>query len=509
MSKEARSNTASSLDINSIKLRNSCLSGIISTIGPSTNSVEMINKLRCAGVTIIRMNFSHGSYEYHSSVLKNAREAVKVLPGRPLAIALDTKGPEIRTGSTIDGKEYHVTMGHQLIVSTNPQYAEKCNDQILYVDYSRICCVVREGSIIYIDDGTLSLCVLEVVNSQTLKVVCLNEGIISSHKGVNLPGTDVDLPTLSEKDVMDLRFGVENEVDIIFASFIRSKNDIITIRQVLGEAANKIKIIAKIENKQGIDNFDGILEEADGIMVARGDLGIEIPQTQVFIAQKMMISKCSIAGKPSICATQMLEHMIKNPRPTRAEITDICTAILDGADCCMLSGETAKGLYPIESVTMMRDSILIAESVIRYETFFNELRQLIPKDVSVTEAICCAAVEAQYRNNAKAIILLSSSGLTARLCSKYRPRVPIIMVTRSESVARFSNLYRGVYPLLYLAPKYQTIEEWQESVNFRINWAIKQAIDLEIVQSGDNLVIIQGYRDGFGHSNTVKLHKIS
>lgn len=260
----------------------------------------MINKLRCAGVTIIRMNFSHGSYEYHSSVLKNAREAVKVLPGRPLAIALDTKGPEIRTGSTLDGKEYHVGTGHEFIVSTDPQYAKKCDDQVLYIDYARICNVVREGSIIYVDDGTLSLSVLEVVDSQTLKVMCLNEGVISSHKGVNLPGTDVDLPTLSEKDVMDLQFGVENDVDIIFASFIRSKNDIITIRQMLGAAADKIKIIAKIENKQGVDNFDEILEEADGIMIARGDLGIEISQTQVFIAQKMMASKCNIAGKPSI-----------------------------------------------------------------------------------------------------------------------------------------------------------------------------------------------------------------
>lgn len=223
----------------------------------------------------------------------------------------------------------------------------------------------------------------------------------------------------------------------------------------------------------------------------------------------MMASKCNIVGKPSICATQMLENMIKNPRPTRAEVTDICTAILDGVDSCMLSGETAKGLYPIESVVMMRDAIIMAESVLRHETFFNELRYLIPKDAPVNEAICCAAVEVQHRNNAKAIILLSSSGLTARLCSKYRPHVPILMVTRNESVARSSNLYRGVYPLLYIASKDQAAEEWQESVKSRINWAIQQAIELEIAQPGDNLVIIQGYKDGFGHSNTVKLHKIS
>lgn len=499
---------ASSLNIDHVKPSNFCLSGIISTIGPSTNSVEMINKLRCAGTSVVRMNFSHGTHEYHLSVLKNAREAEKLCPGRPLAIALDTKGPEIRTGSTLDGKDYCVTMGHEFIVSTDLQYAKKCNNQVLYVDYNGICNVVKQGSIIYVDDGTLSLRVIEVVDSKTLKVVCLNNGTISSHKGVNLPGTDVDLPTLSEKDIKDLQFGIQYGVDMIFASFIRSGKDIITIREVLGAAADTIKIIAKIENKQGIDNFDDILKEADGIMIARGDLGIEIPQTHIFIVQKMMISKCNLAAKPCICATQMLEYMISNPRPTRAEITDISTAVLDGVDCCMLSGETAKGLYPIEAVAIMRETILLAESVMRYESHFSELRQLAPKTMSVTEAICCAAVEVQMKYGAKAIIVLSSSGLTARLCSKYRPQAPIIMVTRSQATARFANLYRGVYPLLYLVPKPCTLEGWQESVNLRIEWAIKEALQLGIVESGNSVVIIQGCRDGLGHSNTVRLHKI-
>ncbi|KTW30489.1 pyruvate kinase [Pneumocystis jirovecii RU7] len=471
----------------------------------------MINELRKAGTSIFRMNFSHGSYEYHLSVMNNVREVERLHPGSLLAIALDTKGPEIRTGSTVCGEDIHVAAGHEMLVSTDPQYINSCNDQVMYVDYDRICSVIKEGRILYVDDGVLSLRVLEIIDSQTLKVVCLNSGMISSKKGVNLPGTEVDLPTLSEKDIKDLKFGVENGVDMIFASFIRSGSDIVAIKKVLGVAADTIKIIAKIENKQGIDNFDNILQEADGIMVARGDMGIEISQTQVFIVQKMMISKCNLAGKPCICATQMLEHMISNPRPTRAEISDISTAILDGVDCCMLSGETAKGLYPVESVAVMRETILLAESIVRYELLFNELRRLASKPISVTEAVCCAAVELQLRHAAKAIIVLSSSGLTAHFCSKYRPQAPIIMVTRSRTTARFSNLYRGVYPLLYLVPKPQTTEGWQESVKLRIKWAIEQALEIGMVQPCDSVVIIQGYRDGFGnsHSNTIRLHKIA
>ncbi|KAG5437382.1 hypothetical protein PCANB_000813 [Pneumocystis canis] len=460
---------------------------ILKIEGPKTDTVEIISRLRAEGTGIIRMNFSHGSYEYYRKVIFNVREVEKLYPGRPLAIALDTKGPEIRTGNTCCNKDIPVTLGHEMLISTDPQYANKCDDQILYVDYNRLCSTIKEGRILYIDDGTLSLQVLEIINPQTLKVVCLNSGMISSRKGVNLPGTDVDLPTLSEKDIKDLQFAVENGVDMIFASFIRSGEDIVAIRKILGSAADTIKVIAKVENKQGVNNFDNILKEADGIMVARGDLGIEIPQTQVFVVQKMMISKCNLAGKPCICATQMLEHMINNPRPTRAEITDISAAILDGVDCC----ETAKGLYPVEAVKIMRETILLAESIIRYDVLFNDLRRSISKFLSSTEAICRAAVELQKGSSAKAIVTLSSSfGLTAHLCSKYRPRVPIIMVTYNQTVARFSNLYRGVYPLLYHDTESQTTENWQENINSKVEWVIKQISIIEMIQSGDHIVII-------------------
>jgi pyruvate kinase len=276
------------------------------------------------------------------------------------------------------------------------------------VDYKNITKVIKKDRIIFVDDGVLSFKVLEVVDDKTLRCQCMNNGKISSRKGVNLPKTDVDLPPLSEKDKADLRFGVKNGVDMIFASFIRQGSDVKAIREVLGEDGKDIQIISKIENQQGVNNFDEILKETDGVMVARGDLGIEIPPAQVFIAQKMMITKCNIAGKPVICATQMLESMTYNPRPTRAEVSDVGNAVLDGADCVMLSGETAKGDYPIEAVTMMHETCLLAEIAIPYVSAFDELRRLAAVPVATTETCAMAAVSASLEQNAGAILVLTT-----------------------------------------------------------------------------------------------------
>ncbi|KAF2755028.1 pyruvate kinase [Pseudovirgaria hyperparasitica] len=479
---------------------------IIGTIGPKTNSAEKINALRKAGLNVVRMNFSHGSYEYHQSVIDNARAAEKSQPGRPLAIALDTKGPEIRTGNTVGDADIPISGGDEIIITTDEKYATASDNKNMYVDYKNITKVIEKGRVIYVDDGVLSFVVEEIIDEKNLKCKCLNNGKISSRKGVNLPMTNVDLPALSEKDKGDLRFGVKNKVDMVFASFIRRASDITAIREVLGQEGKDIQIIAKIENQQGVNNFDEILKVTDGVMVARGDLGIEIPPSQVFIAQKMMITKCNIAGKPAICATQMLESMTYNPRPTRAEVSDVGNAVLDGADCVMLSGETAKGNYPVEAVTLMHDTCLLAEVAIPYVNAFDELRKLAPVPCPTTETCCMTAVSASLEQNAGAIITLTTSGNTARLLAKYRPVCPIIMVTRNATASRYSHLYRGVYPFHFNEekPDFKNVP-WQEDVDRRLKWGIQNAIKLGILSKGDIVVAVQGWRGGMGHTNTIRM----
>jgi pyruvate kinase len=379
-----------------------------------------------------------------------------------------------------------------------------------YVDYKNITKVIEPGRIIYVDDGVLAFDVLEIVDDKTVKVKARNNGMISSKKGVNLPNTDVDLPALSEKDKSDLRFGVKNKVDMIFASFIRRGQDIKDIREVLGEDGKDIQIIAKIENRQGLNNFPEILKETDGVMVARGDLGIEIPAAEVFAAQKKLIAMCNVAGKPVICATQMLESMIKNPRPTRAEISDVGNAVTDGADCVMLSGETAKGSYPNEAVREMHEACLKAENTIPYVSHFEELCALVSRPVSITESCAMAAVRASLDLNAGGIIILSTSGDSARLLSKYRPVCPIFMVTRTPSASRYAHLYRGVYPFLFpeAKPDFSKVN-WQEDVDRRIKWAIKQAMSLGVLDEGSSVVVVQGWKGGMGNTNTLRIVKAS
>ncbi|KAG6016320.1 Pyruvate kinase [Claviceps lovelessii] len=486
--------------------RNYRRSAIICTIGPKTNSVEAINKLRDSGLNVVRMNFSHGSYEYHQSVIDNTRAAVKCHAGRPVAIALDTKGPEIRTGNTTNDEDIPISAGKVMNFTTDEKYSTCCDTENMYVDYKNITKVIEPGRVIYVDDGVLAFDVLSIKDDKTVEVRARNNGFISSRKGVNLPNTDVDLPALSEKDKADLQFGVKNNVDMVFASFIRRAQDIKDIRAVLGEEGKQIQIIAKIENRQGLNNFPEILEETDGVMVARGDLGIEIPAAEVFAAQKKLIAMCNIAGKPVICATQMLESMIKNPRPTRAEISDVGNAITDGADCVMLSGETAKGNYPCEAVREMHECCLKAENSIPYVSHFEEMCTLAKRPVKIVESCAMAAVRASLDLAAGGIIVLSTSGESAKLLSKYRPVCPIFMVTRNATTSRFSHLYRGVYPFLFpeAKPDFNKVN-WQEDVDKRIKWAVNHALELKVLAPGDTVVVVQGWKGGMGNTNTLRI----
>ncbi|CAJ0587484.1 unnamed protein product, partial [Mesorhabditis spiculigera] len=478
--------------------------GIICTIGPACGTVEKLRELMKNGMNIARLNFSHGSHESHAETIRLVREAANSFdPPMVIAIALDTKGPEIRTGMLQAGTRAEVELitGHSIRLTTEQHFENSGTSTCLYVDYENLPNVVKKGSRIYIDDGLLSLIVEE---TEGKAVVCTveNGGMLGCRKGVNLPGTNVDLPAVTEKDKADLRFGVEQNVDMVFASFVRDGAGVQEIREVLGEDGAHIKIVSKIESEEGVLNADSIIAYSDGIMVARGDLGIEIPAEKVFLAQKMLIAKCNAAGKPVICATQMLESMVSKPRATRAECSDVANAVLDGADCVMLSGETAKGQYPVETVQMMHAICKEAEKAFYHTKFFEEILIATKKPTDKTHTTAIAAVQAVVSSHADAILLLTTTGQTARLVSRYRPAVPIVSISRSAQTARQLHLYRGVFPIHFETDRDAV---WDVDVENRIAHGIEIGKQKGFIRSGSTLVIITGWHRGSGYTNTLRV----
>jgi len=477
------------------------LTKIICTIGPKTKSHEMLNKLLDAGMTVARLNFSHGTHEYHGEVIDNIKNVLssRNQSAANCAIMLDTKGPEIRTGKLKDHQPVHLHVGQEVTVVADPAYVGDAAS--LAIDYTDLCNSCQIGGNILIADGNISLTITRIEKEKN-HCICIvnNNAVLGENKNVHLPGAHVTLPALSEKDKADLQFGVKKGVDCIAASFIRSADDVKQIRQVLGEAGKHIKIISKIESTEGIENFDAILTESDGIMVARGDLGVELPLEKIFIAQKMMISKCNAANKPVITATQMLESMIHNPRPTRAEATDVANAVLDGSDSVMLSGETASGEFPIEAVEYMARISKQAEIVEKagdYPQLFEALKEYATGEPAVPEAVASYAVRVANDLKADVIITITETGRTSRLICKYRPRVPVLCLTNSVETANYLIFVRAAFPIM--VPSVQGTEHL-------VTEAMQKAKAMNLCKSGSLAVVVTGIVEGVsGNSNSLRV----
>lgn len=466
---------------------------IVCTIGPSSESLENTKKLIQAGMNVARLNFSHGDFEEHGNRIKNIRLANAEL-GTSVAVLLDTKGPEIRLGK-LKEEPIELVQGEAVTLTTEEILGDRTR---IPVTYGNLPNDLSAGSTVLIDDGLIGL---QVERIEGTEVHCriINSGSIKSKKGVNVPGVKISLPGITEKDAGDIVFGIQSGIDFIAASFVRKASDVLEIRELLEKHhASHVGIISKIENQEGVDNLDEILEVSDGLMVARGDLGVEIPAEEVPLVQKMMIKKCNLAGKPVITATQMLDSMQRNPRPTRAEASDVANAIFDGTDAIMLSGETAAGRYPVESVQTMSRIAERAEDALEYREIF--VKQANAQQTTVTEAISQAVANSALDLNAKAIVTSTQSGFTARMISKYRPKAPIIAVTTDEAVMRRLALGWGVIPVK--GEEAATTDEMFEI-------AIKGAMQTGMLSLGDSVVITAGVPVGrAGTTNLIKIHHI-
>ncbi|MDW5471342.1 pyruvate kinase [Staphylococcus equorum] len=468
---------------------------IVCTIGPASESEEMLEKLMKAGMNVARLNFSHGDHAEHKARIDSIRKVSKKL-GKTVAILLDTKGPEIRTHSMKNGK-IELEKDTEVIVSMTEVEG---TPEKFSVTYDNLINDVEEGSYILLDDGLIELQVKRI-DKDNGEVVCdvLNTGELSNKKGVNLPGVKVSLPGITDKDAEDINFGISEGVDFIAASFVRRPSDVLDIRKLLEAQKNTtISIIPKIENQEGIDNIKGILEVSDGLMVARGDMGVEIPPESVPMVQKDLIRQCNKLGKPVITATQMLDSMQRNPRATRAEASDVANAIYDGTDAVMLSGETAAGLYPEEAVKTMRNIAVSAEGAQDYKKLLSDRTKLV--ETSLVNAIGVSVAHTALNLNVKAIVAATESGSTARTISKYRPQSDIIAVTPNPETARQCALVWGIHPV---------IKEGRKTTDALLNNAVATAVETEKVQNGDLIIITAGVPTGEkGTTNMMKLHLV-
>lgn len=463
---------------------------IVCTIGPASESKETLTKLAVAGMNVMRLNFSHGDHAEHGRRIDLMREVSKETR-RKVAILLDTKGPEIRTMGLKDG-DVTLNQGQTFTLTTDQTVVG--DSTRVAVTYENFANDLSVGNTVLLDDGLLELTVTEISGND---VICRveNSGELGTKKGVNLPGVKVNLPALSKKDIADIQWGCEQKVDFVAASFIRKASDVSEIRALLKECGGEhIKIISKIENQEGVDNFNEILVASDGIMVARGDLGVEIAAEEVIFAQKMMIRECIEARKPVITATQMLESMIKNPRPTRAEAGDVANAILDGTDAVMLSGESAKGSYPVEAVEMMAQICKRTDDMMKQR---ERKRDQSMAALRVTESVCKSAVHVAQDLSAKVIVVGTIHGRSVKAVRKYFPKAHILALTHSQITSQQLCLTKGVAT---------SIVEPLEASDDIYAKAKEKAIEYGLAQSGDPIVVVAGA--WFENTNTLSVQYI-
>ena len=464
---------------------------IVCTMGPATEREGVLDALIENGMNCARFNFSHGDHAEHLVRIQAVRAAAKKAD-KVISLVLDTKGPEMRLGEFRDGKVQLVKGSHfTLTYSDEPGDATKApvSHKALYQE-------VKPGDTILLSDGLVGLRVEEIQGKDIVTTV-LNSGAMSTKKRVAAPGVSVSLPPISEQDRQDIIFGIENDMDFVAASFIQRADDVLAIRKLIAEHGGHMEIIPKIENLEGVKNIDAILEAADGIMVARGDLGVEIPAEDVPLIQKEIIDKCNRAGKPVIVATQMLESMTNNPRPTRAEASDVANAILDGTDAIMLSGETASGDYPVEAVQTMAKIACRIETSLHYKKLF--VGKGFEHQASTTDAIAHATVQMAYELDAAAIITPTESGYTTKVVSKYRPKAAIVAYAPNDRVARHLNLRWGVYSVIG--------RPWND-IDEMISTATSGAVGHGYAKRGDLTIITSGIKFGEGNTSPIRVYTI-
>ena len=465
---------------------------IICTQGPSTDKEGVVEALIENGMNCARFNFSHGTHEEHLKRIQRVREAAKK-SGKFISFILDTKGPEMRLGEFRDG-EVMLEKDHKFTLTNEDVPGDETH---VSVSHKGLYTEVKPGDKLLLSDGLVELRV-DAINGKDIETTILNSGKMSTRKRVAAPGVSLGLPPISEQDAKDIVFGIENDMDFVAASFIQRASDVEAIRTLIAEHGGHMEIIPKIENLEGVNNIDEIIDAADGIMVARGDLGVEIPSEDVPIIQKKIIKKCNAQGKPVIVATQMLESMTTNPRPTRAEVSDVGNAIFDGADAIMLSGETASGAYPVEAVATMSRIALRMEESIDYEKQF-KAKYSVNQDRLPTNAIAHASVGLAYELDAVAIITPTRSGYTSRVVSQYRPKVPIVAFAPNSMVARHLNLVWGVVPVR--ADAWLSLEEM-------IAKAAQSTLEHGLVKKGSLTIMTSGIQYGESKTSAIRVYTI-